>query len=63
MKKRSTVSPDAVLTKPVNAVGTALQNRMIPIGILGPYLSQYGPSTKRITMVPTEAAMEDVQMS
>lgn len=52
-----------MLTKPVNAVGQALQNNTIPIGILGPNLSQKGPRTKRITMVPTEAAIDDVQIS
>ncbi len=63
MKKRRTVKPADELTNPVKAVGQALQNRIIPIGILGPNLSHNGPSKKRITIVPMEAAIEDVQIS
>lgn len=62
MKNRNTVNPVALLTKPVKAVGHALQNRIIPIGILGPYLSQNGPSKKRMIIVPEEAAIDDVQI-
>lgn len=63
MKNRNTDNPEAVLTKPVNAVGHALQKRIIPIGIRGPYLSQKGPSMKRMTIVPMEAEIDDVHIS
>ena len=63
MKKRNTVNPVAVLTKPVKAVGQALQNKIMPIGIRGPYLSQKGPRRKRMTIVPIEAEIDDVQIS
>ena len=63
MKNRKTVSPVALLTKPVNAVGHALQNNIMPIGILGPYLSQNGPSRNLIIIVPTDAAIDDVHIS
>ena len=63
MKNLNTVKPVALFTNPVSAVGHALQNKMIPIGILGPNLSQKGPSTNRMTIVPTDAAMDDVQIS
>ena len=62
MKKRKTVNPVALLTSPVKAVGIALQRRMIPIGIRGPYLSQKGPSKNLITIVPDTAAMEEDQI-
>ncbi len=63
MKNRNTAKLVALFTNPVSAVGHALQNKMIPIGILGPYLSQKGPSTNRMTIVPTDAAIDDVQIS
>lgn len=37
IKNRMAARPDALLTRPVSAVGTALAKRMIPMGILGPY--------------------------
>ena len=44
IQNRKIDSPDAVFTNPVKAVGHALQNKTIPIGVRGPYLSQKGPS-------------------
>lgn len=63
MKKRMAANPSADVTKPVSAVGTALMKRIIPIGILGPYLSHKGPNRNRIKMVPDTAVIEEVHIS
>ena len=63
IKNLNTVKPVALFTNPVIAVGHALQNKTIPISILGPNLSQKGPSEKRMTIVPIDAAIDDVQIS
>ena len=62
MKNLKAVNPVAPLTSPVKAVGTALQKRMIPIGIRGPYMSQKGPNKNLITIVPETAAMDEDQI-
>ena len=63
IKNLTTINPVDDCTKPVSKVGQVEQNKTMPIGILGPYLSQIGPSMKRIIIVPTEANIEDVQIS
>lgn len=62
MKNLNTVNPVALLTSPVIAVGTALQKRMIPIGMRGPYLSQNGPNKNLITIVPVTAEIDEDQI-
>jgi hypothetical protein len=62
MKNLRTVNPEAVFTSPVNPVGIALINRMIDIGIRGPYLSQNGPKRKRMMIVPETAEIDDVHI-
>lgn len=57
MKNLKTASPVAVLTKPVRAVGIALRNRIMPIGIRGPNLSTNGPRRKRMKIVPVTEHM------
>jgi hypothetical protein len=61
MKNLKIASPEAVLTKPVRAVGIALRNRMMPIGNRGPNLSTNGPRRKRIKIVPVTEQMVAVQ--
>ena len=63
MNKRRIASPVAVSTKPVQAVGMEAQQRRTAIGIRAPHLSQQGPNTKRMKMVPPTPTMDDVQIS
>jgi hypothetical protein len=59
IKNIKIVSPVAVLTKPVSAVGIALTSRIMPMRNRGPNLSTNGPRRKRMRIVPVTADMED----
>mmetsp|Transcript_2639 Transcript_2639/g.3513 ORF Transcript_2639/g.3513 Transcript_2639/m.3513 type:complete len:116 (-) Transcript_2639:207-554(-) len=52
----------SLFTRPVNAVGIEAHIRITPMGIRAPNLSQTGPLTKRIKMVPATEQMLDVQI-
>src|SRR5210317_877362 len=62
MKKRRAARDPALLTRPVKAQGMEAAARMKPIGIRAPYLSQIGPFTKRMKIVPATEQMLDVQI-
>lgn len=63
MKNLIIMRPVDVLTRPVRPVGMALQSRITTRGIRGPNLSQNGPKTKRMIIVPDTAEIEDDQIS
>ena len=63
MNNRRTVNPVAELTSPVMAHGTAARHRMDDMRTRLPYLSQRGPSTNRMTMVPPTPTMLAVHKS
>mmetsp|Transcript_53970 Transcript_53970/g.161526 ORF Transcript_53970/g.161526 Transcript_53970/m.161526 type:complete len:201 (-) Transcript_53970:403-1005(-) len=62
MKKRRTARAVASSTSPVRAVGTEAKQRIKAMGMRAPYLSQSGPFTKRMKMVPPTEQMDDVQI-
>lgn len=63
MKKRVTARVVALLTRPIQAHGILAAISTNPINTRAPYLSQRGPSAKRIKMVPATEQMFDVQIS
>mmetsp|Transcript_33284 Transcript_33284/g.37342 ORF Transcript_33284/g.37342 Transcript_33284/m.37342 type:complete len:81 (-) Transcript_33284:527-769(-) len=63
MKRRTTASPVAELTRPVHAVGIAAKHKTTAMGIRAPNLSQAGPNAKLIKIVPATPTIEDVQIS
>lgn len=63
MKKRVIARVVALFTSPINAQGILAPINTNPIKVRAPYLSQRGPSTKRMTMVPATEQMFEVQIS
>lgn len=63
MKKRVAARVAAELTRPIQAQGIDAAIKTIPIRIRAPNLSQRGPRTKRMTIVPATEQMLEVQMS
>mmetsp|Transcript_6679 Transcript_6679/g.18654 ORF Transcript_6679/g.18654 Transcript_6679/m.18654 type:complete len:201 (-) Transcript_6679:191-793(-) len=63
MKRRRTMRPEAELTRPVQAVGMAQQHRTPVKRMRAPYLSQRGPRTNLMQMVPATEMTEEVQIS
>mmetsp|Transcript_26027 Transcript_26027/g.61123 ORF Transcript_26027/g.61123 Transcript_26027/m.61123 type:complete len:96 (+) Transcript_26027:2452-2739(+) len=63
MKSRRNDRPMAELTNPVQAVGIEHKHNTTAIGIRAPHLSQAGPKTTRMNMVPKTLAILEVQIS
>jgi hypothetical protein len=63
MKRRRTANPAAELTSPVMAVGMAATHKTALMRMRLPYLSQSGPSRKRMKMVPPTPTMLAVHKS
>ena len=63
MKRRRTYRPDAVLTRPVQAVGIAADISIKLKRVRAPNLSHNGPNRNRMTIVPPTPIMDEVQIS
>lgn len=63
MNNRRMERPTAELTNPVQAVGIEHRTNTTAMGIRAPHLSQAGPSTTRIKMVPATLEMLEDQIS
>jgi len=62
--KKRVIDSDAVLfTSPIHAHGIDADIKTTAIKIRAPYLSQRGPRTNRMTIVPATEQMLDVQIS